>query len=351
MTTQLRHILRCNRTGVSLGSLDLSVTAGHLPYMSHWNEMICYHQLFSLTPYKLVDFMNREWQRLAQAITDEQASDREEELLCIGFTALLHNLNSIRQDRNCIGLPTISIVQSNLESLMGLSTWYNTLASKRFQFPELHISKLNDNASLQHIYAYLSACWDAKAAWEAGLDDQQEQERARVAERAVIAIRNGFYKPVSKKLLWTYVKAQLPAMWKGDEWLGTIFLGSTPTDWDWDELELFEEILQSALPVGQSVISHAVRERIDEIKAAWQDYYATFTIEEDGQEFISALTEELSDTQEPQLADFKSKAEFFVARAKWQLAHPTSYTRTTNTITEEARKKFDQHTQQQDNGL
>ena len=126
--TQLRHNLYCNRTGIQLGHIDLALTAGHIPYISHWNEMICYHPLFSLTQSRLIEFMQSEWRRLAKDVVNHQTSDRESTILQVGFVALLHNLGSIKQDRGIIGLPELTTVQHNLESLLALSGWHSYLA-------------------------------------------------------------------------------------------------------------------------------------------------------------------------------------------------------------------------------
>lgn len=339
-SVRIRHPFYCNRTGVPLGHIDLSLCAGHVPYMSHWNEMIAYHPLFSLTPNKLIDYMMGEWNRLAKEIINEQASDKEELLLRVGFTALLHNLGSIRRDGNAVGLPEMATVQSNLASLLALSTWKNLLDSKRFSFPELHISRLNDNSTLSNIHDYLNACWDQKKAYELGINDVQEQERARIAEKAVIAIRNSFYKPVSKKLLWTWVYAQLPPKWKGDAWLATIFLSpaSAISEWEPEEIDLFDDIIQSSIPMG-STVSFAVRERLAEIQKISADHHEAFTIEEDGLQFIEQLRVELTAAEEPKQEDFKNKAEFFVARAKWQLAHRTEYQKAKSTTMINAQQK------------
>jgi hypothetical protein len=286
--------------------------------------------------------MDWEWKRLGKDVVNEQASEREETNLRVGFVALLHNLGSIDQDRDTIGLPDITTVQSNLESLLSLSAWFNYLNSKRFTFPRLHISKLNDNAALQTVHDYLDACWQKKKDYEAGKNDVEERERLNEAERAIVAIRNSFYKPNSKKHLWKWIHGILPTKWKNDAWLGAIFVGNNAdiANWEFDELELFEEIIQSSLPLEYSTINHAVRERINEVKAAWKEHYETFTIEEDGKEYIASLTEELANTPEPKQSDYPSKADFFRAKAKWQLAHPSSYTKKIDQQIENARTKL-----------
>ncbi len=342
-TSKMKHPIYCSYTGVALGVIDLTMTAGHIPYMSHWNEMVCHHPLFSLQPYVLVNHMKAEWKRLAQMIADEVATEVETQNLQVGFVAMLHNLGSIRHDRGVIGLPTLPIVQANLESLMELNYWVNYLQSKKFKFPELHISNLNDNANLDNIRDYLNVCWEQKKAYELNINDLQEQERSRVAEKALLALRNEWIKPAGKKLLWEFCKGYLQKQWKSDAegWMKQVFL-STPSNitiWDYDEIELMEEIIFSNIPVGSSA-SHAVKERIDQIKLDHNNHYNSFEIEETTIEFIETLKDSLAATPAPVEADFKNKAMFYVAKAKWELANPSNYGKKIDAAITDARKKL-----------
>lgn len=325
MTQQLLYPLNCTRTGVPLGTLSLVVSGGHMPYLSHWQEQICYHPFFSMEQHKLISFMRDEWNRLSKEIVNESITERESHNLRVGFVALLYSLGSIRQDQGVTILPALGIVHSNLESLTSLAYWKHYLDSKRFIFPEYHFSRVNGNANLEHIHNYLEDCWEKKREYESGLNDVQEREKVRIAEKAILAIRNTFLKPPSKKLLWQWVKGNLPKKWEPDAegWMGTIFLGSAATamDFDLDEIELMEEIIVSSCPIGNSVM-FAVRERIDEIKKSYRDHYDTFTIEEEGLDFIAAIKVDQERTVEPKQENFPTKAQFFVARAKWQLANP-----------------------------
>lgn len=338
--------LRCTITGVPLGHLNLIISAGHMPYLSHWDKQICYHPYFSLEQSKLITFVRDEWNRLSREIINESITDQESTNIRVGFVAILYSLGSIKQDSGITILPEIGIVQSNLESLISLAYWQNYLDSKRFNFPFLHISKLNDNCSLIDVGDYLGACWKKKDEYESGMSEIVEKEKARIAEKAIIAIRNTFLKPPSKKLLWQWIKGNLPPKWAPDAegWLATIFLGSVATslEFEIEDIELMEEIIQSSCPIGNSVM-FAVKERINEIKKNFREHYDTFTIEEDGLAFIREIQEEQErdETPEPKQEDFgKNKAAFYVARAKWQLAHPVNLAPKILVAIESARAKL-----------
>lgn len=312
IANKLQHTLNCNRTGVPLGTLTLNLAAGHMPYLSHWHDMVCYHPLFSLSPSNLCKFLDNEWRRLGTLVVEEQASEKEELVLRIGFVAGLYGIATITQDKPC--LPSIGTVATNLQSLLMLSTWKYHLESKRFKFPDFHITE----AALDHISDYLTCCWDARKAWEIGLREQDVKR----AEAAVLAVRNNFFKPTSKKVLWNWIKDFIPEPYKNDGWLFTIFMSSSSTiiDWDSDDLTLFDEILQSAIPMGSGSLGHAVRERIKAIKASWADYHDAFIIEDDAEAAIQEVTKD-APVKEPTLKDFNGdKAKFFKARAIWQLS-------------------------------
>ena len=316
--------IKCNRTGVVLGRLDLTVSAGHMPYLSHWKEQICYHPLFSMQQHKLCEFMRNEWNRLSGKIEEEEITEKEARILQVGFVALLHSLGSIRQDDDIAVLPSLTVVQNNFHSLLMLNYWQSFLAIKSFKFPELHICRINRNTALESIKDYIDACFQRKKDWEKGRDELAEQDRVRTAEQAILAIRSGIKKPVSKRILWQWVKGNLDTRWAPDAqgWMSTLFLGNAAAilDFDLDEIDLMEEIIVSCCPAGTGVM-FAVRERIEAIRKTWKDHYDTFTIEEEGLEAIEEIKKEVGTNPEPKPEDFPKKALYFVAKAKWDLAN------------------------------
>ena len=335
--------LFCQRTGVELGTLNLIQSAGHVAQLSQWNENIVIHPFFSWDQFRLTTFMRDEWNRLAKEIDNETISETNERNLRVGFVALLYSLGSIQRDQGCISFPDISTVQSNLESLCSLASWQNYLDSKRFSFPDLHISRINNNADLKDIGDYLSACWDRRKDYENGLTDIIEQERIKSAEKVIVAIRNSFMGIPNKKLLWTWVTAHLDKKWEPDAagWMRTLFVGTVSQSliFDIEEINLLEEIIVSCCPIGNSVM-FSVRERIESIRVEHNKHYDTFTIEEDSIELIQSITDSHAGTEEPVEKDFKNKALYFVAKAKWQLANPVGQTARVRQDIESARDKL-----------
>ena len=208
MTTVISHNLHCQYSGLYIGKLEMHTVAGHLPYLSHWKEMAARHPVFSLSENKLLAFARGEWNRLAKRAADEQATDQEEAILRVCFLAVLHTLDSIKQE--CPSLPPMHIVQNNMSRLFALAYWHHYLDSKRFRFPSYKINKANANDRFEGISDYLDLCFEIKQDYEEGVTELQEQEKAAAADRAMKALRNSWIVPVGNKQLYRWVRAHLP---------------------------------------------------------------------------------------------------------------------------------------------
>lgn len=324
----LRHKIKCKYSGLIIGVLEVQTLAGALPYLSHWDECIAYHPLFSLAPQKLFQFTRHEWERHGQAAVDIEISAREAETLGVAFLAMLHTLDCIKQD--VPALPPLSVVQSCMGKLFNLAYWKWRLESKRFRFPTLHISKYNNNSNFSNVGDYLDLCFDIRRDYELSVREAEEKEKIRVAEAALVALNSTWVTPTSKKLLWQWVRAHLPEKYQPDAegWLGTLFLGGSNAivEFDKDELELAEEIIVSSCPVGTGVL-HAVRARLEAIKQVWSQHYEAFDIELDQfapNRNVLVNGERIKAPHpgpEPQLVDFQfNRTKFLIAHAKWQIA-------------------------------
>lgn len=315
----------CQRSGLQVGTLEFLTTAGTLPYLTLWNDQVCYHPVFSMGTGKLLDFARSEWERLAQRAGDEELGDAESNILRVSFLALLHALESVKQESPA--LPPLKVVQQSIEPLFNLVGWKFFLESKRFSFPTLTIAKRNDNLDFSSIPGYLSACWEVKNDYETKVNEVVEKEKLAAAERAMLALRREWVTPVSKKMLWQWVRAHLPEKYQpdADGWLGTVFLGSDRAilTFDKDELEMAEEIIISSCPAGNSIFK-AVRERLAAILEVWEQENEAWEVDlSDRPEAL--LVNGIKVTvphpgPEPKLQDFSSRGGYIQAHAKWSVA-------------------------------
>lgn len=323
--TRLLYNLKCAHSGLQIGQLEYEVVAGHMPYLSHWNGLVALHPVFSLPEVKLLAFARSEWNRLAKASEDKETSETEENLLRVCFLAVLHSLGSIHQEE--ASLPTIELVQNNMAKLFPLAYWKYYLNSKRFNFPDFKINRLNANNRFENINHYLDACYAIKEAYEAGLSDVIEKEKVDAADRALRALRDSWIVPVGNRKLWRWVRAHLSAKYEADAtgWMSTLFLGneSTILDFDRDEIELMSEIIVSECPGGTAILK-AVRDRLDKIMQVHTDNKEAFTVD-----FTEYLPDPIIDAMQseakqapakaPQRKDFATTASFIRANALFYL--------------------------------
>lgn len=324
----IHHKIRCKFSGLFVGDLSVRSTAGVLPYVSYWDKCIAYHPVFSLPTDKLLKFTEYEWKRLAQRAVDAEITQAESDILCVSFLAILHKLDSLKQDTQ--GLPPLSIVQGTIEKLFYLAAWKWHLESQKFAFPTLHISKNNNNADFSNINDYLDLCYERTKEYEHQLDDLQEQEQLKSAQRAAKALASEWVTPASKKTLWRWVRAHLPAQYEPDAqgWLSTLFLGGSAAiiDFTEEDIDLAEEIIVSACPGGNGIM-FAVRSRLKAIRAAWDQHHKSFEIDmtdfaEHSNMFVNG--EKVAAPHpgsEPLASEFAgNRGKFIIAHARWTIA-------------------------------
>jgi hypothetical protein len=276
-----------------------------------------------MEPGRLLDFCKEQWNRNAQAVADEEAGKKEEELLCVAFLALLHSLGSIRQEQP--SLPRIRVVQDNIERLFKLAAWKFWLESQRFKFPVLSLSKLNDNLDFKGVGDYLDVCYSIRTDYEQGVTEAKEEAKLRETERALEALNNTWITPVSRKILWRWIKSHLPDKYSPDAegWLQTLFLGGKVTilSFEKEDIQLSEEIIVSSMPHGTG-IGRAVRSRLEEISSTWNAHYEAWEIiEEDATDiWVNGERQEARDPgPEPRLETFSSRGSWLQAMAKWRI--------------------------------
>lgn len=317
------HRIFCARSGVQIATMEFLSTAGAVPYISNWKDTVAYHPLFSLSFTRLCNFAQAEWNRLAQI---QDPRDSETINLRVAYLALLYELGSLRQE--IAGIPPLHIVQSTLPGLHTLACWKNFLESKRFKFPEFILSDRNKNAGFENITEYLSLCFDIKEAYENKVSEAAEREKVRRAEAALSALGSTWITPPNKKILWHWVRANLPALYAPDAegWLATLFLGSDKTvlEFEKEDIQLAEEIIVSSCPAGTGIM-HAVRARLTHLlkvweseKEAWEIDYASL---EDKPIWVNEKKLPASHPgAEPEEKEFDKRWQFLQAHAKWEIA-------------------------------
>jgi hypothetical protein len=208
--------------------------------------------------------------------------------------------------------------------------WKYALNSHRFRFPEYHLSANNTNLELDSIDGYLEACFTAKDGYENRINEIEEASKIKAAEAAMIALTREWITPVSRKVLWAWVRHYLPARYDADKqgWLNTLFLGggNAIVEFQEEDLQMMEDIIVGECPAGTGVMK-AVRERIEQIWTIWRAHHETFQIDLEDYAINQGLLVNgvqiamPEPGQAPTLQDCGgNKTKHLIASAKWKIA-------------------------------
>lgn len=325
---QLNTTLRCRLSGLPVGALQVETTAGALPYLAHWDKLVIRHPVFSLSEFKLFEFTKKEWTRLAKQAADEELTHAESNILCVSYLAVLHTFGSIQQDQPC--LPPLGVVQSTLNKVLALAYWKYYLESHRFKFPQYRICVGNGNTAFENINDYLDLCFECKDSYETKINEIEEESKARAARAAMEALTREWVSPVSRKVLWAWVRHYLPERYAADKvgWMNTLFLGggNAIIEFQEEDIQMLEDIIVGECPVGTGVMK-AVRDRIKQIWTIWKAHHETFSIDLEDYAvnqgvLVNGVQVAMPDPgPEPTLQSCEgNKTRHIIAVAKWKIA-------------------------------
>lgn len=319
------HPIICNYTGLTVGAINVLKVAGHVPYLSQWKHTQALHPLFSLEQTALLNFSRSIWNHFCSLTPEEAANpaltDKQELLLRVAALAMVHQLSDVTQDFPW--MPTLAEVSGNWNSLLQLSYWKNYLESQRFRFPAVRISRFNKGIDL---YGYIQDCWLVKKEYESRVREAVEREKLESAEKALKILRDDLAgkAPRSKKILWRWFCAHLPAKYSKDleSWMWELFDAETEqevSEFTIADIDLFEQIVLAEVELG-SAVSHAFLERLAHKRELLTTKFKTFEIL-----IPEAITAGVADgsigVEEPRADQFASRTKFIIAHAKWKLAH------------------------------
>lgn len=326
---QVTTTLRCSLSGLPVGSLSVMTTAGALPYIAQWDRLVVRHPVFSLSDYKLFEFTKKEWARLAKKVADEEVTKAESDILCVSYLAVLHTFGKIYQDRPI--LPPLPVVQTTLSRVLALAYWKYHLESPRFRFPEYNLAKENGNIDLDNIQYYLDACFEAKDNYESKVNTLEEESKVRAAKAAMDALTREWVGPVSRKVLWSWVKHYLPdKQYAADKvgWMHTLFLGggNAIIEFQEEDIQYLEDAILGECPAGTGVMK-AVRDRISQIWSIWKAHHEAFAIDLEDYAvnqgvLVNGKQVAMPDPGPiPQAKDYNgNRTKFIIAEAKWKIA-------------------------------
>lgn len=306
----------CARSGLLLGKFfPTSSMSGSTPYVQQWKETVQYHPIFSLSFSALLHRANACW--MLEKAGSRQFPMLQKQLI---FLALLHSSGLIKQD--VAGLPSPKIVEVHFSRVLELLGYKNDINSTRLHFPKLHIwkgaSKEDHSSLFGNVPVWLDACEACRDDYENVARERQKAAKNKAHELALKSIRRAMYSDISLKRLWNWVEAQVPATeFELDETFKQLFFcdENQINVWTEDDIDDLENLILKFCDLGSSV-SYEVNKRVKQLREWLHIYNDTFEIIVTNTQFAA-----LAGTPEPKISDFRSKAEWLVASARWKLGN------------------------------
>lgn len=338
LPTTTSHTLYCQYTGTPIASIALIHQAGRAPYLKEWQQSIVVHPLFSLSTPAILSWTRKNWNRVFRDASDH-ATDIEKLQFQIAFVAVLHTLDAIKQEVPI--LPSFSVVQRNMQSLLEIAYWKFYLDSKRFRFPTLRINKLNANTALEDIGAYFAVCNSVRADWESKRENlAAEETKIETARRVERLVRGSHVRAVSKKALWNWFIASIMAKnkkkfeldeWK--EWLedsSKLWFASESArlQFSADDLQSIEDVFIQECELG-TTISHTFQKELNAIRKAISDHVSMWDIDWDETDKVNRTDVEgniivparpADPGPEPHIGSYRARFDYLKALAAWKMA-------------------------------
>lgn len=338
LPTTSTHTLYCQYTGTPIASIALIHQAGRAPYLKEWQQSIVVHPLFSLSTPAILSWTRKNWNRVFRDASDH-ATDIEKLQFQIAFVAVLHTLDAIKQEVPI--LPSFSVVQRNMQSLLEIAYWKFYLDSKRFRFPTLRINKLNANTALEDIGAYFAVCNSVRADWETKRENlAAEETKIETARRVERLVRGSHVRAVSKKALWNWFIASIMAKnkrkfeldeWK--EWLedsSKLWFASESArlQFSVDDLQSIEDVFIQECELG-TTISHTFQKELNAIRKAISDHVSMWDIDWDETDKVNRTDADgnmivpakpADPGPEPHIGSYRARFDYLKALAAWKMA-------------------------------
>lgn len=310
--------LVCARSGLFLGKfIPGNGLAVATPYVQAWKSTTFLHPIFSLPLSSLISRAEACWQLEKTGTRSFPMAHKQ-----LLFLAMLHASDCIKQD--VAGLPSPKIVETHFNRLIELLGWKQDTASERVSFPKLHVwkgaAREDENNVFGNVGIWLDVVEVCRDEYENVSRTRMKEARRKAHDMAMKNIKKAMYEDINLKRLWGWFSAQVPQiilennadleqLWYTEE--------SRIHVWTIEDIEAIETLLLKYCEIGNSV-SHEFSKHIKKLAEWLNTYNDTFEIVVDTSAERYA---EHKGTAEPRLEQFKSKSEWFIARARWQLAN------------------------------
>ena len=334
--TSFRQPVTCAITGVVLGTLDVQLVEGSLPFLQSFNRQEILHPFFAQSDYNLLKKMKEsiDWFNSMEWHDNPHQATRLQVLTC----ALMTRLECLKQESP--GVPSYPVCVGSSHRLYVFANWYLTQTSRRTRLPTLSISTKNSNTQWENLRYWLDECVDIRKLYESKVRQIEHDEEVRLRSEAAHQIASSHSKRVDSRKVWSWIEIQLVPSFSAGR-LTTfkdLFLSGDlePENWLADDVDDLIEAVVEHCDIGNAIMFY-VQNRLNSIREHINDFYGSFTVvnlrlssdkptaQEQAKELelFSGLDKqvELLGTlpPQPQQKDFVSVALFLKAQAQWRL--------------------------------
>jgi len=269
--------IRCHYSGVPLAHLVVLIHEGRSGYIGEHRDAIYVHPFYQLSQSILMHKMQeslREAQELEWNLTETQQNR-----LRLLTSALMHNLDCIRQDSPC--LPPYAVALASAPRLFKLAKWFFFISSQRLEFPIFSISKRNGNLDWNNFKYWLDAAFEIRADWAVKSRKYEQADKLRIQTENVQAIRSEHYKRVDVKKVWNWIELQLAGNVPSGRiaTFKTLFLSGDLEAHEWltDDIDDLQVALVEYCDCGNEIM-HYINKRLNGIRNLIRAFYSGFTL-------------------------------------------------------------------------
>ena len=295
----------------------------YFPY--HFNEGELHHPVFDLTYEQLTsEYLLNKWVSREFTETDTK----------LYFLALLHSSNLIQW--NTYARPTLAVCELNMEPLLDILSWQNTIQHPRLSMPHMAITQ--DTATLDNVRNWIAAWNAARADFESGYKELSRNQLMLRKEDTLQRLIKEQQKELSQYagILadWAVLSADFPTFTTtvngaqlplSEYWKQILITCSkTPTHiWrlDIDDMTELLNHLEENLEHG-SIYAHATMKLIREGIATHNNYLG-FSIVNHSSDVERANLQILADnapTARPALHEYPNKIQYLKAKIAYEQA-------------------------------
>lgn len=279
MTQQISvsHPIICQRSGLTMGRMELFLHEGHIAYLKTHSDAIYLHPFYNLSPVVLMNKFSDGLQQLhGEGYVASSSTKHRLQLL---FSALAWSFECIKQDHP--GLPSFPITVGSGERLLKLSKWFYLATSHRIELPEFHLAANNDNEGWENVKFWLDACFERRKDWETKSREFQMESLLRARTDAIKEIKSESYRRLDLNKIWNWIALQLEGEVHSTRillWHDLFLSGDLePENWTLDEVDDITEAVLCHCDIGNGIM-HFIQSRLRGVRAVIQDFYGSFTL-------------------------------------------------------------------------